>query len=71
VFAREVLRLLPLDGPLVTDLRVGPLRPPKGWLWRAFTGTAELLAWHLHRAWAFLRSGVPAMATRHRLTSSR
>ena len=53
---------------LVTDLHVGPLRPPKGWLWRAFAVGAEVLAWHLNRSWAFLRAGgVPAMAARHGL----
>ncbi len=53
---------------LVTDFHVGPLRPPKGWLWRAFSVGAEVFARYLHRSWAFLRSGgVPAMAARHEL----
>ena len=61
--------MLAPDGRLlVTDFHTGPLRPPKGWLWRAFAVGAELLAWHLNRSWAFLRAGgVPAMAARHGL----
>ena len=66
---REVVRVLTPDGRLlVTDFHVGPLRPPMGWLSRAFSVSAEILARHLNRSWAFLRSGgVPAMATRHGL----
>ena len=70
---REVLRVLAPDGRLlVTDFHTGPLRPPKGWLWRAFAVGAEVLAWHLNRSWAFLRAGgVPAMAARHGLDVER
>ena len=55
---REVLRVLAQDGRLlVTDFHTGPLRFPTGWLWRALSVGAELLAWHLNRSWAFLNAG--------------
>ena len=45
-----------------------PAAATEGWLWHAFSVGAEVLAWHLNRSWAFLRSGgVPAMAARHGL----